>query len=190
MAAPRKDDVTKLITDAAEKLLKNRTLADISLAEIASAAGISKGTLYYHYKNKDEILFAIMDKYLDEQWQNLQDWTSDTTKDSSLPRLVKYILERDTSTADMRFHFFYEATAGNEVIRQKLLNRYLEFFSIISQKISERTTLVDADYLAWTALLLSDGLLMQKMLGNTQLSTDTFIRQTEEYLKKLGTLSQ
>ena len=44
---------------------------------------------------------------------------------------------------------------------------------------------VSSDYLAWAALLMSDGLLMQKMLGNTQLSTDAFIRQTEEYLKQL-----
>lgn len=122
---------------------------------------------------------------MNEQWQNLLNRTSDSSKDTSLPKLFKYILERDTSTADMRFHFFYEATAGNEVIRQKLLNRYMEFFSIISQKISERTDKVSSYYLAWAALLMSDGLLMQKMLGNTKLSTNAFIRQTEEYLKQL-----
>ena len=70
MAAPRKDNVKELILDAAEKLLESRKLSDISLSEIAQTAGISKGTLYYHYKSKNEILFDITDKYLDEQWND------------------------------------------------------------------------------------------------------------------------
>lgn len=185
MAAPRKEDVRGLILKSTEFLLKTKTLSDISLAEIAQSAGISKGTLYYHYKNKEDILFALMDLYLEEQWQNLLDWTGDSSKDTSLPRLLKYILERDTSTADMRFHFFYEAVSGNEMIQKKLLERYHNFARLISEKIAERTDIADANYLAWITLVLSDGLLMHKMLGNPEIKTTDFIKQTENYLKKI-----
>ena len=54
MAAPRNDNVKDKILDAATGLLNTQTFADISLAEIAAAAGVSKGTLYYHYKNKTD----------------------------------------------------------------------------------------------------------------------------------------
>lgn len=185
MAAPRKDNVTKLILNATEELLKTKSLSDISLAEIANHAGIAKGTLYYHYKNKEEILFALMDQYLEEQWNNLLDWTSDRSKDTSLPRLLKYILERDTSTADMRFHFFYEAISGNEVIRARLLERYHNFANLIAEKIRERTDSIDADYLAWITLILSDGLLMHKMLQNPEINTTDTIKETEKYLRKI-----
>lgn len=185
MAAPRKEDIPGLILSSTESLLKTKTLSDISLAEIAKTAGISKGTLYYHYKNKEDILFALMDVYLEEQWQNLLDWSGDKSKDTSLPRLLKYILERDTSTADMRFHFFFDAVSGNEVIQKRLLERYHNFAELISAKITERTDLVDGEYLAWITLLLSDGLLMHKMLGNPEIDTAAFIRQTEGYLKKI-----
>ena len=47
MAAPRKDNIKEKILQATTELLKTTALADISLAEIAAAAGISKGTLYY-----------------------------------------------------------------------------------------------------------------------------------------------
>ena len=57
MAAPRNDNVKEKILDAATGLLDTQTFADISLAEIAAAAGVSKGTLYYYYKNKTDILF-------------------------------------------------------------------------------------------------------------------------------------
>ena len=84
MAAPRKDNVKELILDTTEKLLETRKLSDTSLSEIAHTAGISKGTLYYAYKSKNEILFDITDKYLDEQWNDLVRWTEDASKDTSL----------------------------------------------------------------------------------------------------------
>ena len=84
MAAPRKDNVKELILDTTEKLLETRKLSNISLSEIAHTAGISKGTLYYNYKSKNEILFDITDNYLDEQWNDLVRWTEDASKDTSL----------------------------------------------------------------------------------------------------------
>ena len=184
MAAPRKDNVKELILNAAEELLEHKKLSDISLAEIARQAGISKGTLYYHYKNKNDILFDITDKYLDEQYRDLITWTEDATKDTSLHRLVKYVLERDAATADMRLHLFYDAMMGNEQIRQKVLNRYVEFSGIISKKIGERTDSVSPDYLAWLLLVLSDGLFIHKTLDNPQLDIEEFIRQSEKYLSR------
>lgn len=185
MAAPRKENVKELITEATEKLLQTKSLSDISLAEIAEHAGISKGTLYYHYKSKNDILFDITDKYLEEQYQNLIMWTEDATKDTSLHRLVKYVLERDVSTAGMRLHFFYDAMLGNEKIREKLLNRYAQFAKIIAEKVAQRTDKIPADYFSWILLLLSDGLFIHQTLGNTQLDISQFIAQTEEYLKNL-----
>ena len=184
MAAPRKDNVKELILNATEELLEHKKLSDISLAEIAREAGISKGTLYYHYKNKNDILFDITDKYLDQQYQDLIIWTEDETKDTSLHRLVKYVLERDVSTADMRLHLFYDAMMGNEQIRQKLLSRYCEFAEIISKKIGERTDSVSSDYLAWLLLLLSDGLFIHKTLDNPKLDIADFIKRSEGYLSR------
>lgn len=43
MAAPRNDNVKEKILDAATGLLDTQTFADISLAEIAAAAGVSRG---------------------------------------------------------------------------------------------------------------------------------------------------
>ena len=183
MAAPRKDNVRELIIEATEELLKKKKLSDISLAEIAEEAGISKGTLYYHYKSKSDILFDITDKYLDEQYNDLIIWTEDATKDTSLHRLVKYVLERDVATAGMRMHFFYDAMLGNEKIRERLLERYTEFARIISQKIGERTQVLPPNYLAWLLLLLSDGLYIHQTIGNTSLDVAEFIQKTEGYLK-------
>ena len=186
MAAPRKDDVRKLILESTEELLKDKAFADISLSGIAEKAGISKGTLYYHFRNREDILFALMDDYLDRQWKDLNRWITDSSKDTSLPRLIKYVLERDTATAaDMRFHFFQEAAAGNETVRNKLLERYVEFQKLIAKLIEERAEGADGTYLSWLALIVSDGLLMHKLMGNTEIDTSLFIRKTEDTLKAI-----
>lgn len=50
-------------------------MSNISLADIAQHAGVSKGTLYYYYKNKNDLLFDITDKYLNQQYQDFITWT-------------------------------------------------------------------------------------------------------------------
>ncbi|MBP3709369.1 MAG: TetR/AcrR family transcriptional regulator [Treponema sp.] len=185
MAAPRNDNVSKLILDATAKLLKEKSIAEISLAEIAQTAKVSKGTIYYYYKNKEDILFAVMDIYLETQWQNLISWTNDASKDTSLPRLIKYIIERDTTGNDMRIQFIHDAISGNKIIRKKLLNRYKKFEHEISEKIAERTDAVSSDYLAWLLLMLADGITIHKLIGNTSINTTAFIKETEDFVKKI-----
>lgn len=186
MAAPRmNDDVQKMILDAAEDLLAQKSLKEVTLAQIADHANVAKGTVYYYFKNKEDILFAIFDRYLADQWKQLNDWTSNTAKDTRLPRLIKYVLARDIDKTGIRLHFIFEAADGNEVLRQKLMERYLKFEKEIAAKIQERQDNVDSDYLSWLALMVSDGLIIQKTLGNDQLDTDRFIAETEQYIRRI-----
>ncbi len=75
---------------------------------------------------------------------------------------------------------------GNEEIRSMLSDRYQMFAKIISEKISERTKTVPADYLSWLILLAADGLFLQKTLQNKNLDTELIIKQTIEYLKQIS----
>ena len=179
------DDVQKMILDAAEDLLAQKSLKEVTLAQIADHANVAKGTVYYYFKNKEDILFAIFDRYLADQWKQLNDWTSNAAKDTRLPRLIKYVLARDIDKTGIRLHFIFEAADGNEVLRQKLMERYLKFEKEIAAKIQERQDNVDSDYLSWLTLMVSDGLIIQKTLGNDQLDTDRFIVETEQYIRRI-----
>lgn len=182
MAAPRKENIKEMIMDATCTLLETRALADISLADIAAAAGISKGTLYYYYKTKGEIFFDITDRYLAEQWEDFIRWTENKEKDTSLNRLVKYVVERNIASAGLRMHLLSEAQLGDEVLREKLIKLYADFQSLISQKIAERTDL-PADFLTWLILLVSDGIIVQEAIGNENFDRDAFIAQGTKFLQ-------
>lgn len=185
MAAPRKDDVKAAVLNAAQVLLETGTWGDISLADIAKQSGVSKGTLYYHYKTKGEILFDLANRYLSEQWDDFIRWTEDKEKDTSLQRLMRYVVERDVASAGLRMHLLCEAQAGDEVLREKLVRRYGEFQRLISEKIAERTW-VSADFLTWLLLLVSDGIIVQEAIQNGAFDTQAFIAQGTRYLGQMG----
>ena len=56
----RKDDIIK----TGEKLFIEKGFSSTTMDEIAGACELAKGTLYIHFKSKEELLSAIMYKAL------------------------------------------------------------------------------------------------------------------------------
>ncbi|MDO5014932.1 MAG: TetR/AcrR family transcriptional regulator [Clostridia bacterium] len=184
MAAPRNEDLKRKIIDATTDLLKEKSFPYISLAEIAKNAGISKGTLYYYFKNKNEILLQIYDDYLDDQWKQLIDWTENKDKDTSLHRMLKYVIERSIVSPELRMHLIHESMFGNDDLKEKMNARYDQFKKLISGKIAERSSEYDPNELSLLILFLSDGLIVQKVLNNKNIDIDTFIQDFIDRLSK------
>ncbi len=175
MAAPRKENIKEIITSTMEKIIERENLSDITLAEIATMCKISKGTLYYHYKSKDEILLDVTDRYLTQQVIDIEAWTNDKTKDTSIHRMTMYVIERAIISSSMRIHLTYEALQGNNNIREKLISRYNSFITIIADKIRARTTTLDGDFYAWLILVLCDGISVQLKLENKNFDVKKFV---------------
>lgn len=187
MAAPRNDNVKEIILDTTEELMKEQGVDNISLANIATACSISKGTLYYHYKTKEDIVFDIMDRYLKKQEADLLLWLNDESKDTSLNRVLMYVLDRNFHEVGPRFQMLYSACFGNEPLREKVIDRYHRFQTIIADKLQERDDFTKdvANYFSWLALLVTDGMIIQAELGNDAFDADKFIKATEQFFKAL-----
>lgn len=52
-----------LILEAAESLLKERPLSEISITEIVAKAGVSVGTYYVRFSSKEAVLEALYERY-------------------------------------------------------------------------------------------------------------------------------
>ncbi|MBR9842191.1 MAG: TetR/AcrR family transcriptional regulator [Rhodobacteraceae bacterium] len=52
------------ILDAAARLFRARGFARSTVRELADAVGILSGSLFHHFKSKDEILFAVMEEVI------------------------------------------------------------------------------------------------------------------------------
>ncbi|GAA4550784.1 TetR/AcrR family transcriptional regulator [Pseudonocardia xishanensis] len=54
------------LISAAMDLLATRSYDDMSVGDVAAAAGVTKGAFYHHYVGKEELVFALQQHLLDE----------------------------------------------------------------------------------------------------------------------------
>ncbi|MCD8308246.1 MAG: TetR/AcrR family transcriptional regulator [Clostridia bacterium] len=73
------------ILDVAEQLFNTKGYADTSISDILQQTGIARGTLYYHFKSKEEILDAVIDRRLERRAAEMK-----KVADSNLTVFDKY----------------------------------------------------------------------------------------------------
>lgn len=63
---PSGDDREQAILSTLEALLEERSLAGISVDDLAKGAGISRPTFYFYFPSKDAVLRALVEQVIDE----------------------------------------------------------------------------------------------------------------------------
>ena len=51
-----------MILDAMQRLMNRSSAQSISVSDVAKEAGIGKGSIYYYFKSKEEILEAVIER--------------------------------------------------------------------------------------------------------------------------------
>jgi AcrR family transcriptional regulator len=88
-------DLRPQILATAKHLFIQQGYHGLSMRQLAEALGVSKAALYYHFRDKEELLLAILDSYLDEMEAGLAQVTQSQTR--ARPRirsLVEMILSQ------------------------------------------------------------------------------------------------
>ena len=179
MAAPRNENLRAQILEGASALLQEKSFNEISLADVSQKAKVSKGTLYYYYQSKSDLLCDIADGYIEGMLSELMTWVEDKQKDTSVPRMLRYIIQYGVNDPgrSLRLHLTAEAVSGNEEIRERLLRKYQVFHDVFEEKLRERLPGEDGDYYAWLILTVIDGLLIQNLLQNANIDIPAFIEK-------------
>ncbi len=63
---PSGDDRERAILETAEQLLEQRSLADISVDDLARGAGISRPTFYFYFPSKESVVLSLLDRVAEE----------------------------------------------------------------------------------------------------------------------------
>lgn len=92
------------IINKTEKLLAKKGYEKTSVADIIKKVGIAKGTFYYYFKSKDDLLDAIVEKMLKEIWAQVD----------------IIVVKNDLNAIDKVFEFF-GAFRSVTVGREKLI---------------------------------------------------------------------
>lgn len=136
------------ILDVAERLFCTQGYDNTSTNDILAEIGIARGTLYYHFKNKEDILDAMIDRILDEIIRKAKNIALNESM-PVLERLTKTVLAAnvDTKTGDMILEQVHKPQNAlmHAKMQEKLLSQLVPLFvKIIEDGIAQN--LMQTDY--------------------------------------------
>lgn len=88
------------ILETAKNLFIQKGYHGLSMREISDALGVSKASLYYYFKDKEELFLAILKIYLEDMHTELNHITAEPiTSSQKIQRFMEYVL---TQPAEQR----------------------------------------------------------------------------------------
>ena len=142
-AAERRNE----ILDVAERLFCTNGYDNTSTNDILAEIGIARGTLYYHFKNKEDILDAMIDRILDETVRKAESIALDESV-PVLERLTKTVLAAnvDTKTGSMILEQVHKPQNAlmHSKIQERLLSQLVPLFvKIVEDGIAQNLMYTD-----------------------------------------------
>ena len=86
-----------LILDSMQRLMQKKDTRSISVSEIAKEAGIGKGSIYYYFKSKEEIVDAVIERSYSDAIQKAKELVQDPALDAQTKMEIIFQTCRDSS---------------------------------------------------------------------------------------------
>ncbi len=185
-----KEDAEKTraaILDAAEKVFYQQGVARTSLQEIAEAAGVTRGAVYWHFRNKNEVLEALTERVVlpqehvlerllesgsDNPIEDIHNSCRETfhkiIHDPQRRRIVTILFQRCEYTGDMA-----------SIVQRRLETKERMFARV--GKVFEKAQKKEKLALGWTprvAAMTLQGLIMGLIIGALEREPDPAYEKT------------
>lgn len=152
-SSKKKTDKQQKIAEAAIRLFAEKGYANTSTSEIAKAAGVAEGTIFRHYKTKDNLLLSLILPFLKEALPAmaedvLQDVMSKETGsfESFLRALIKNRIQFIKENREI-FQVFVKELIYNDELKKELLPLFTENIvkriGVVVDLYKERGELID-----------------------------------------------
>mgnify|MGYP003602790020 CR=1 FL=1 len=119
------DERRNEILDAAEKLFAGKGYMKTTIMDILQEVGIAKGTFYYYFKSKEEVMDAVAMRYIDTGTEAVKK----ITEDKNLTALEKLtiLLTKDVTKSENKDEILKEFhQAGDAEMHQRSLLMSIE----------------------------------------------------------------
>jgi AcrR family transcriptional regulator len=162
---------------AASKLMTIKGVKSTSLADSAQEVGISKGTLYYYYPSKNEIIFDIAEKHINQITTELFDWMDKADMIVTPKEIIKVVFEK-ILTAETRgklhLYLINNSLTSNEYLKNRFKEKYKEWRDLIEEGLKKVLRDRTINYAALASIVLAslDGLTIQWLIGIENIPID------------------
>ncbi len=162
-------NIKQKILENAYELIIEKGIKETSLKDIAQKVGISKGTLYYHYQAKEDLIFDIADCHIDVITTQL--FALFEESDYLLPpeKIITDVIHRILSAntrGKMNLYLVSQSLTNSVSLKERFVLKYTEWQTTIKNTLDKIYGDHEDNY-PLSLLLLStiDGLIIQKLLG-------------------------
>ncbi|MGI5892428.1 MAG: TetR/AcrR family transcriptional regulator [Bacillota bacterium] len=161
----------RAIMESALNLFSQKGIYQTSLKDIAEDLNISKGTIFYHFPTKAELLYEIMDYGFSDALDKLFFSSIDVDKEGDKQFILSQclsVLKGDNFLFAINIHLLEVAICGNQVILEKLQEKYRQWRRMFYNLIVSNSKEIDEEVLnaqASVILAIIDGLHVQHMLN-------------------------
>jgi AcrR family transcriptional regulator len=168
------------IIQGASKLIIEKGVANTSLADIAERVGISKGTLYYYYRSKGELVFDISERHMEYVSGKIFNWIDESGPGLSAWEIIRLFFRTIISSetkGHIHVYLIQEALTDNKSLKRRFVEAYDYWAKLIEQGL-DRIMPQGHDYSVLSRLVLAsvDGLLLQQLLGVRDFRLDDITR--------------
>ncbi|MCW9130189.1 TetR/AcrR family transcriptional regulator [Bacillus paramycoides] len=170
MAKPNVINKQKLL-EAAKEIIAEHGMEKLTLKAVAESAQVTQGTVYYHFKTKDQLLLEVTESFCKASWEQIG-------KDVKLEKALQSAKSRCVKDS-MYHHLFFQLIASglqNDTMKEKIgeLLQYenQELKGVLGKKVGGAiTSQISTE--TWSILCnaLIDGLALQALF-NPSFSTD------------------
>ncbi|MBW3493347.1 TetR/AcrR family transcriptional regulator [Bacillus mycoides] len=188
MAKPNVVNKQKLL-EAAKESITEHGMEKLTLKAVAENAKVTQGTVYYHFKTKDQLLLEVTESFCKESWEQIgKDVQLENALQSAKSRCVK---------DSMYHHLFFQLVASglqNDAMKEKIgeLLHYenQELKGALDTKIADAiTSQISTETCSILCNALIDGLALQALF-NPSFSTDKVYGDLHMLMEKFIALQE
>jgi TetR/AcrR family acrAB operon transcriptional repressor len=124
------------IIDAATELFIRKGAQDTSLSDISKHLDISKGTLYYYYSSKADLLFDVTEAYMNKLTSRLLNWVKQLNTSMPANEVVFKVMQElfaAKNRGKLHLYLIYEAITENDILKNKLVAAYEQWLAMLKE---------------------------------------------------------
>lgn len=109
-----------------------------NLDDIAAAVKMSKGGIYHYFSSKDEILFFVLDNYMDLVLEDLENQLRKLeTGESKIKRIIERHVERYASHQAESKTLLHDSNCLSTKYRRQIIVKEREYLRLVVEAISQ-----------------------------------------------------
>ncbi len=180
------------ILSVASDLITENGFANVSMNDIVKATGLSKGGIYWHFKSKDDIIIAIVDRIFTEQIELIDEiLPTEGRAEERIMELVQYIgatLEEMTRQAPTPLDIYALAIRHNH-LKHQLQNYFRQYQARLADLIQQgqdrgEFQVTDVAHSAFNFIGMIEGtILLSMMMQQEATVADMLLDTTQTFLK-------